>query len=297
MFLTGLGLWLAAVVTTFVTGNPNLVPTVVLLGSFLVPVTFVVWAWQRREAGELNASLLFSTFVAGGVLGVVAASVLEAYLLRPSWWLFLGVGAIEELVKLVALAFLTRRLQHKSLRDGMILGASVGFGFAAFESAGYAFTALFTTDGLSLSQLVGTELLRGVLAPVGHGLWTAILGGVLFRASSRHSFTLTGRLAAAFAGAAARLLGLDAQHRRPAHPAADPRRAVRAHQHRLDRAPHRRAGPDHAGRRVERHGADRAHRPGVARAGVALRPPRRSPRAAAGLAGRRPRVRPLTPRA
>ncbi|MDI6101003.1 hypothetical protein QLQ12_20530 [Actinoplanes sp. NEAU-A12] len=30
----------------------------------------------------------------------------------------------------------------------MILGASVGFGFAAFESAGYAFTALFTQQGL-----------------------------------------------------------------------------------------------------------------------------------------------------
>jgi protease PrsW len=31
------------------------------------------------------------------------------------------------------------------MRDGMVLGAAVGFGFAAFESAGYAFNALFTT--------------------------------------------------------------------------------------------------------------------------------------------------------
>jgi hypothetical protein len=37
--------------------------------------------------------------------------------------------------------------------------------------------------GLSLSNLVNTELLRGVLTPVGRGLWTAILGGVVFRAS------------------------------------------------------------------------------------------------------------------
>ena len=42
-------------------------------------------------------------------------------------------------------------------------GATVGFGFAAFESAGYAFTALFTERGLSLLDLVQTELLRGVL--------------------------------------------------------------------------------------------------------------------------------------
>jgi len=33
---------------------------------------------------------------------------------------------------------------------------------------------------LSLVNLVETEVLRGLLTPVGHGLWTAILGGVLF---------------------------------------------------------------------------------------------------------------------
>ena len=94
--LGGLALWVAAVVVTFVTANPNLIPTVVLLGSFLVPVTFVAWAWERRETGELTPSLILTAFTAGGVLGVCAASVLEAYLLDPSPWLFLGVGLIEE---------------------------------------------------------------------------------------------------------------------------------------------------------------------------------------------------------
>ena len=39
--------------------------------------------------------------------------------------------------------------------------------------------------GLSLENLVETEVLRGLLTPVGHGLWTAILGGVLFRTAAR----------------------------------------------------------------------------------------------------------------
>src|SRR4051812_3824341 len=99
MFVIGLALWLISVITTFVTGNPNLIPTVVLLGSFLVPVTFVAWAFDRRETGELTPGLLLSTFVVGGVLGVVAASVLESYLLHPSPWLFIGVGLIEEAAK------------------------------------------------------------------------------------------------------------------------------------------------------------------------------------------------------
>jgi RsiW-degrading membrane proteinase PrsW (M82 family) len=200
VFLTGLVLWLLTVIVTLVTGNPNLVPTLVLLGSFLVPVSFVVWAFGRRHSGEVTAELLFTTFITGGVLGVLAASLLETYLLHPSPGLFLGVGLIEEAAKLTVLAFLTRRLQHKYAFDGLILGASVGFGFAAFESAGYAFTALFTEQGLSLMQVVQTELLRGLLAPVGHGLWTAILGGVLFSASGREHFAFTRRLLLAYLG-------------------------------------------------------------------------------------------------
>jgi RsiW-degrading membrane proteinase PrsW (M82 family) len=212
VFLTGLVLWVLTVVVTFLTGNPNLVPTLVLLGSFLVPVSFVVWAFGRRHSGEVNAELLFSTFVSGGVLGVLASSVLESYLLHPSTVLFFGVGLIEEAAKLTALAFLARNLTHKYARDGLILGAAVGFGFAAFESAGYAFTALFTESGLSLMQLVQTELLRGVLAPVGLGLWTAILGGVLFSASGRRHFAFTPRLLLAYLGVSVLHALWDAMH-------------------------------------------------------------------------------------
>ena len=200
MFGAGLVLWILSAVVTYLTGNPNLIPTLVLLGSFLVPVTFVAWAFERRESGEITAELVFRTFIVGGVLGVLGASVLETYLLYPSLWLYAGVGLIEEAVKLAALALLTRRLAVKSMRDGLILGATVGFGFAAFESAGYALTALFAPQGLSLADLVTTELLRGLLAPVGHGLWTAILGGILFAWSTHNHFVLTARLALAYLG-------------------------------------------------------------------------------------------------
>jgi hypothetical protein len=37
-------LWVLTVAVTFATGNPNLIPTLVLLGGFLVPMSFVVWA-------------------------------------------------------------------------------------------------------------------------------------------------------------------------------------------------------------------------------------------------------------
>ncbi|GAA4055002.1 PrsW family intramembrane metalloprotease [Nonomuraea soli] len=181
VFLIGLALWVATIAVTMWTLNSNLIPTVVLLGSFLVPVTFVVWAYERGRSEHVTVELLFRAFIVGGVLGVLGASLLETWLLQPSIWMYMGVGFIEEGVKLLALLFVARHLRHRTLRDGLVLGATVGFGFAAFESAGYAFNAMFTESGhLSLQQLVETEVLRGLLAPLGHGLWTAIVGGVLF---------------------------------------------------------------------------------------------------------------------
>jgi RsiW-degrading membrane proteinase PrsW (M82 family) len=191
IFFGGLGLWLATVVVTFLTGNANLVPTLIMLGSFLVPVTFVAYAFEHRASNTLTEQTIFVGFVYGGVLGVLGASLLESYLLGKSIASYLGVGLIEEGVKLAALWLIARRLPTYTVRDGIVLGATVGFGFAAFESAGYAFNALFTIKGLSLVSLVETEVLRGILTPVGHGLWTGILGGVLFHAARRGRLRLT----------------------------------------------------------------------------------------------------------
>ncbi|XVV09197.1 PrsW family intramembrane metalloprotease [Actinoplanes sp. CA-131856] len=202
ILITGLLLWLATVAVTFATANANLVPTLVLLGSFLVPVTFVAWAYGKRDE-VITVEALFRLFVVGGILGVLGASILETYLLHPSVWMFVGVGLIEEGVKLAALWLLTRHLAGKSVRSGVLLGATVGFGFAAFESAGYALNALITVDGLSLRALVETEILRGLLAPFGHGLWTAILGGLLFATATKtRHFRLTGGLILGYLGVA-----------------------------------------------------------------------------------------------
>ncbi|HEX4214459.1 MAG TPA: PrsW family glutamic-type intramembrane protease [Candidatus Dormibacteraeota bacterium] len=178
-------LWLASLVITAVTGDTNLVPTVILLGSFLVPVTAVIWYLDHYQSETLTPSMVVRAFVLGGLLGVLAASVLEAWLLAEGALVSLGIGLVEEGAKALALVWIARSLPHYRVRDGVVLGAAVGFGFAAFESSGYAFNALIIQQngvllGLSLPNMVYTELVRGVLAPTGHGLWTGILGGVLF---------------------------------------------------------------------------------------------------------------------
>jgi RsiW-degrading membrane proteinase PrsW (M82 family) len=191
ILLVGLALWAACIAVILTTRNINLIPTLIMLGSFVVPVSYVAWAFGHWADEHVTTDLIVRAFVIGGLLGVFGASVLETYLLHPSYLMFFGVGLIEEGVKGAALIFVARHLPRLHARDGVVLGAAVGAGFAAFETMGYAFTSMITLQGLSVRALVETELLRGVLAPFGHGLWTAILGGVLFGAARQGGFRYT----------------------------------------------------------------------------------------------------------
>ena len=204
VFGVGIVLWLVSVGLLVTTQAINLVPTVILLGSFLVPVTAVVFGTDHDVSPQVGPRTVVSAFVVGGLLGIYGAVLGEALLLRPGPLEYAGVGLIEEGAKLLALVLVARRLGRYTVRDGIVLGATVGFGFAALESSGYAFTALLTRQGLSVSGLVQTEVLRGLLAPVGHGLWTGILGGALFGAAQGAGrLRLTGAVAAAYLGVAA----------------------------------------------------------------------------------------------
>jgi RsiW-degrading membrane proteinase PrsW (M82 family) len=179
--LVGFLLWVVTIIVTVFTSNTNLVPTIILLGSFLVPFTVVLFVIER-VTGTISTMQLVTAFFVGGILGVLGASLLESDL-RQGALVYVVVGFVEEFVKGVLLVVVGWRVRPKTARQGALLGATVGAGFAAFESAGYAFNAAITERGIDLVSLLQTEVIRAILSPVGHVLWTAILGAVLFGAS------------------------------------------------------------------------------------------------------------------
>lgn len=180
-FLVGLALWIVTIVITFLTLNANLVPTLILVGSFLVPFCVVLFVVER-VTGNVSILQLLVAFIVGGIFGVLGASLLEANL-EPAPWLYVAVGLIEEFVKGAILVVVGWRVVPKTAAQGALLGATVGAGFAAFESAGYAFNAALTSQGIDLISLLQTEVIRSIATPVGHVLWTAILGAVIFGAA------------------------------------------------------------------------------------------------------------------
>jgi RsiW-degrading membrane proteinase PrsW (M82 family) len=188
VFLTGLLFYIASLFALMVTANPNLFPTVVMVGNFLIPITYVAFFYQHRHLSGLTLGSTAKGFIYGGLLGVIAASLLEPlFISRLDFATAFVVGLIEEFAKILGILVIARQLRHDSELDGIILGAAAGMGFAALESNGYAFSA-FLRSGGSLSATVGVTMLRGILSPVGHGTWTAILAGVLFRESEPDRF-------------------------------------------------------------------------------------------------------------
>lgn len=163
------------------TSNPNFVPSVILLGAFLVPVVFVTYLYERLPDWEVPLGPLATCFLWGGAVGTLVAGTLEYDLLRSvGIFTLLGVGLIEESAKLIfpLTYFLAGR--YRSEASGILFGVASAMGFAALETMGYAFVTLLQSKG-SLGALDEVLLVRGLMSPAGHAAWTGLVCAVLWR--------------------------------------------------------------------------------------------------------------------
>jgi RsiW-degrading membrane proteinase PrsW (M82 family) len=162
------------------TGNRNLIPGLILAGSFAVPMSILVLFFECNVRRNVSVYQLMRLLLLGGVL----ALLLSLFMYRlgaqfPIQWLGASfAGLVEEPAKLLTLVLVIRGQRYRYTLNGLLLGAAVGTGFAAFESAGYALRAGLEGGPLLMRDVI---LTRGVLAPFTHTVWTAIVAGGLWR--------------------------------------------------------------------------------------------------------------------
>lgn len=205
-FLIGAALYLLVLAVLTDTGNPNLFPTMILLGALVVPLTFVTFAAGRSGRWLIDGPTLGGCLLFGGVVGVVVAGLLEYDAMRRLGALpMLGVGLIEEAAKLVVPAILVLFFGHRyrtSVGRGIVIGVAVGTGFAVLETMGYAFVALLRSGG-NVGAAEQTLLIRGLLSPAGHAAWTGLTCWGLWRfviaPTGRHFLGFLGMYAVAVA--------------------------------------------------------------------------------------------------
>ena len=205
-WLLALVLGVLAYVATFVlmllTGNPMMLPTVLLVGAAVIPLTVLLFAQSSRIGPLVPTRIVLVTAALGGLFAICAAGLEEsiAGLLfgRAS---ILLVGIIEESAKLVV-PLLVLALAHRVTRGGgIVIGIAAGTGFAVLETMGYGFAALLARNG-GLGALDATLILRGILVPAGHVAWTgAICAAPWYLVETSHKVRGVIALVAAYAGA------------------------------------------------------------------------------------------------
>jgi protease PrsW len=172
-------------------GGQRFFPAFVLLGAMVVPATVVtlLGGYERRIDTGLHrtaptGSILW-TFLAGGLIGVVAAALIEFATLRSLGipQLF-GVGLTEETVKLIFPIILFLRGKYRSDMDGLLFGVASGMGFAALETVGYGFSAYLQSHG-NLGAVEQTLIFRGLFSPAGHAAWTGLVCSMLWHERNR----------------------------------------------------------------------------------------------------------------
>lgn len=167
--------------------NPLLIPGLLFVGSFAVPFASLIFFWEMNAPQNVSLYQTIKLLFSGGLVSLLLSLLLFSNTSLLST--FLGAssaGIIEESGKLLAVLLLMRyKTRYHWLLNGMLFGAAVGTGFAAFESAGYAFMTLL--EG-GIDQAINSIFLRGVLAPFSHVVWTAITAAACWRVKGLRPF-------------------------------------------------------------------------------------------------------------
>jgi protease PrsW len=172
--LTFLMLYVAA----FSFYNMNALPGLIFIGAFTVPFSLLIFFWETNAPRNISIVEVVKMFFVGGVASIVAT--LFFFSVFPVYELTVGgaivVGVMEEVGKLVIIAYFIHQLKVKYILNGLLIGAAIGAGFAAFESAGYAFNI-----GLAFGEaaLIQNIFDRAWLSIGGHVVWAGITGAAL----------------------------------------------------------------------------------------------------------------------
>ncbi|HET9014479.1 MAG TPA: PrsW family intramembrane metalloprotease [Thermomicrobiaceae bacterium] len=181
ILVVGVILFVALVEALQATGNPNYIPSMLMIGAFLVPVVFVSYIYDHEHIRDVAVPTVAFCFLWGGIVGTVVAGVLEYETTQRFGVLpLLAVGVIEEGAKLLAPLTLFARGRYRSEADGLLFGVASGMGFAALETMGYGFVGLLQSHG-SVGVIEQLLLIRGILSPAGHAAWTGLICAVLWR--------------------------------------------------------------------------------------------------------------------
>jgi len=176
-------------------GNVNFLPGMIVIGSFVVPLSVVVLFYELNVPRNVSIYQVGKMILLGGALSLVATMFVGAVIPSGVGNIIAAMltGVVEELGKALVLLIIVGSLRYPYQINGLLFGAAVGAGFAGFESAGYAFT-LSLNNAATVADItqvaMGNILIRGLLAPGGHVIWAAMVGSALWKVKGNKPFQI-----------------------------------------------------------------------------------------------------------
>lgn len=189
--LTALLMTAMLYVLVMVFKNVVALPGLLVVSCFVAPLSVVLLFYEFNVPRNVTLIYVMGLVLMGGILSIFVSVVM--FKLFPELGTLLGAssaGMIEELGKLLAVVYATRRLspvRYRYILNGLLFGAAVGAGFAAFESAGYAMGTML--ERKSISAAMDNAFIRAWLSPFAHVLWTALTAGALWRVKGARSYS------------------------------------------------------------------------------------------------------------
>lgn len=146
-------------------------------GAFVTLSIFLAAYWFIIPHQKSNKMLLVAGFVWGGAASAGVSMFINGMNVVASETVSMTIVApiAEELTKAIFIVFILQRYRvfFLSTMDAIIIGGSIGLGFAFIENINYyfaAFSGFDLTSGESLSKSGTSELLTSLLARTGSGL-------------------------------------------------------------------------------------------------------------------------------
>jgi protease PrsW len=162
-------------------------PISIVLGLVPLVIVFPVLAWLDRIEPEPRSSRIHALLWGACVAPLVAIIVNTAVGAAANEAVAAVVSApvIEEIMKGLGVLWAVRRREVDDVMDGIVYAGWVGLGFAITEDF------LYFTNAHESGQLAGVFIVRALLTPFAHPLFTAWIGLAVGIAVHRRRSVLT----------------------------------------------------------------------------------------------------------
>lgn len=178
-----------------VAASYSVIVLLMVVPAFVTPVTMLLFIYEMNVPRNISLIDLLKWVMFAGLISCSITFVIRDLLgMESDAAAWIGGPIPEEIAKLLMVVAIIYMLDTKYTLNGILIGCAVGVGFAAQESAGYAFNTFLSTysqsGALDMDAIMDTGVIRGMLAFGGHSCWAALYGGAIAHIKGREKLNI-----------------------------------------------------------------------------------------------------------